>query len=1032
MLVAPAGFGKSTLAAAYARDSGGAVAWLTLQPADRDTRRLFTRLADALDAGFGETDSVSELRRGLRDRAEGVGLARLLLDDLAQAPTGFIVVLDDFHLVGDAEDATNAIDALIRDLPEAGQIVITAREAPAVSMTRLVVDGAVFPLGTEDLRFTLDETRALREKIRAAARVDGEPESVDATRAAEEDLRDQQAAGWVAGILLGGAPRQLNIGGGSLLGSYVEREVLTRLTPTEQGWLEMLSVLDVITQQAAERMLGPANWQARLLALTERCPFLVAGQDGTYALHGLVRETVLNRLRRSPDDRSTHAWSVARELASEASDPVGVVRACQELGQIDGAVELVRRAANEAVQTGRWQAVLVTLELLPEVVRRAHPDLSLIEARALWNGGHPERAYEAAESALQYGGRVGDVVVQISALVELAFVTFTNDMAAAVDWLSAADHLLRHNDLPAETRRLLEGRALGVRGICEHIRGDSAAARSSFEDAERLLNLSGPSRDLALVQQNFGSFCNRTGDYQTAEAALSAAAAHWRLMGDRNGLALTQTVLGDLHLRLGNLDSAGAEFNDALTAARAVGALRMEAFATVSLGQWHRANGRLHEAIATFDEGLRLADEIVERELFADALVWRAEVSLLCDDLPTARQLLARAQTEGQRIGANATLAAIDRALGRLHLVDGAGARAVSHLEAAIERGGPGWGPDQRAETLFWLANAYLNLGRVQQATDSLEQAIAITEQANLPALLAGPAAEDGRLLQHGRQIGLKPVLLAEVERLAATRRPWTGVAAAPVSVLVENKLPRLDVQLFGSFVLHRDGQIITRTSRKVDRARELAALLILHPKGLPDDTIAELMFPDMPREKALHNLQMAAYSLRGDLGSKAAVRYGARSYQLNPQLELVADVRDFDAALAKARGGTGEALVQSLSRALALYRGPLLADAAWAWLDPVRLDYRSRYVSAALQLADVLAARDPARSDGLAEQVLAEAPETDLAYERLMENARRRRDQHAMRRIAKQYEHAARQFGFPINRYLTDEGGSQPKRAAR
>ena len=119
------------------------------------------------------------------------------------------------------------------------------------------------------------------------------------------------------------------------------------------------------------------------------------------------------------------------------------------------------------------------------------------------------------------------------------------------------------------------------------------------------------------------------------------------------------------------------------------------------------------------------------------------------------------------------------------------------------------------------------------------------------------------------------------------------------------------------------------------------------------------MMFPDMPREKALHNLQMAAYSLRNDLGSKAAVRYGARSYQLNPQLELVADVRDFDAALRRARGSTGDALIAALTRAVELYRGPLLADAAWHWLEPVRLDYRSRYVAAALQLADVLAPID-------------------------------------------------------------------------
>jgi LuxR family maltose regulon positive regulatory protein len=1014
LLVAAAGFGKSTLAATYARDSGAAVAWLTLQPADRDSRRLFARLADALDAGFGEPDSVPELRHGLAEGADGVGLARLLLDDLAQAPAGFIIVLDDFHVVGEAEDVVNAVDALIRDLPEAGQIVITAREAPPLSMTRLVVEGAVFPLGTEDLRFSPDETRALREAIGGDA------------------SRDEQAEGWVAGILLGGAPRQLGVGGGSLLGAYVEREVLARLSATEQAWLEMLSVFDTITPHAAERMLGPGNWASRLISLTERCAFLVAGQDGTYRLHGLVRETVLNRLRRSPDDRSTHAWAIARELAEEASDPVGVVRACQELGQLDGAVELVRRAAAESLRAGRWAAVLVTLELLPVGLRRANPDLSLIEARGLAITGHPERAHEAAESALQYGGRTGDVSVQIAALIELAFVTFPSDMPAAEDWLSAADHLLRHSELALDVRNSLEGRALGVRGICAQIRGDIGLARTCFENGERMLGLLGPSRDLALIQQNFGSFCNRTGDYPTAQAMLAAAASHWRLMGDHNGLATTQTILGDLHLRQGNLDAAGAALNDAVTAARSVGALRIEAFATVSLGQWHRANGRLNEAVAAFDEGLRLAEEIVERELLADTLVLRAETALVRGDQAEARQLLARAQAEAQRVGSSATQASVDRALGRLHLVDGAAERAVNHLEAAVRRAGDGWGPDQQAETLYWTGTAYLELGRAQQATAYLEQAVAIAQQAELPALIAGPAAEDPRLLQHGREIGLNPVFLAEVERLSATRRPWTGVPPAPVAVLVLNELPRIEAQLFGSFVLHRDGQLVTKGSRKVDRARELAALLILNPKGLPDDAIAERMFPEMPRESALHNLQMAAYSLRKDLGSKAAVRYGARSYQLNPQLELIADAREFDAALSRARGATGPILVQSLARAIDLYRGPLIADAAWEWLEPVRLEYQSRYISAALELADVLAPSDLARSDGLAEAVLAVAPETDMAYERLLQNARQRRDVNALRRIAKRYEQAAAQFGFRVNPYLTDEGGSGGTRAAR
>jgi hypothetical protein len=85
------------------------------------------------------------------------------------------------------------------------------------------------------------------------------------------------------------------------------------------------------------------------------------------------------------------------------------------------------------------------------------------------------------------------------------------------------------------------------------------------------------------------------------------------------------------------------------------------------------------------------------------------------------------------------------------------------------------------------------------------------------------------------------------------------------------------------------------------------------------------------------------------------------------------------------------------------------------------------------LQLADVLAPLDVARSDGLAEAVLAVAPETDMAYERLIQNARRARDLNALGRLVRRYEKAAVQHGFPINPHLTDEqGGSAGARALR
>ncbi|HET6316756.1 MAG TPA: hypothetical protein VFG86_09875, partial [Chloroflexota bacterium] len=314
LLVAPAGFGKSTLAASYARDSGAALAWLALRPSDRDSRRFFIRLAETFEAAFEEP--LSELRRALHAGAEGVGLARALLADLLHAPDGFMLILDDFHSVDDAAEIVESVDTIVRDLPEAGQVVITAREPPALSMTRLLTSGAVFPLGIEELRFTDEESRALRASL------------------GWQETDADQAEGWVAGILLGGAPHQLGIAGGTLLGGYVEREVLGRLQQTEQQWLETLSVLDTITPSATERLLGTALWLPRLRALSARCPFLVPGQDGSYRLHGLVREALLNRLRRTDADRASHAWTVVSELAEEARDTGAMVHACQELGQL--------------------------------------------------------------------------------------------------------------------------------------------------------------------------------------------------------------------------------------------------------------------------------------------------------------------------------------------------------------------------------------------------------------------------------------------------------------------------------------------------------------------------------------------------------------------------------------------------------------------------------------------------------------------------------------------------------------------------
>ena len=226
--------------------------------------------------------------------------------------------------------------------------------------------------------------------------------------------------------------------------------------------------------------------------------------------------------------------------------------------------------------------------------------------------------------------------------------------------------------------------------------------------------------------------------------------------------------------------------------------------------------------------------------------------------------------------------------------------------------------------------------------------------------MLAVPRPRIRRLLRHGQRARRQPALLGTIERLAADAQPWTGVDSAEVAVIWSHERAAAPGRaVVRVFVFHRDGELVESRSRKVDRARELLALLILNPKGLPDATIAEQMWPEMTRERALHNLQSAAYSLRGDLGSEAAVRFSAKTYQLNPQVEIIADVRALRGR-ADARAWRDRRAIDRGAHARPSSCIPIRSSRTWPGTGSSRCapNTASVYVGAALQLADLVAPR--------------------------------------------------------------------------
>src|SRR5919204_3038204 len=99
LVCAPAGFGKTTLLANWARASRRPVAWLSLDAGDSDPARFWRYAAAALDQlqpGLGR--QVAGLLHGVQQPPlEAVVTA--VVNHLAATPDEVVLILDDYHLV---------------------------------------------------------------------------------------------------------------------------------------------------------------------------------------------------------------------------------------------------------------------------------------------------------------------------------------------------------------------------------------------------------------------------------------------------------------------------------------------------------------------------------------------------------------------------------------------------------------------------------------------------------------------------------------------------------------------------------------------------------------------------------------------------------------------------------------------------------------------------------------------------------------------------------------------------------------------
>ena len=338
-LVAPAGYGKTTLAAQWAERDRRPFAWVSLDDSDNDAALLLGRLAAALDR-IDPTAAVASASVR-KPTAWTTELARLA-SRLSSFPD-FVLVVDDAHLLR-SRNATKAIATLVEHVPPGSTLVLAGRLTPGLPIARLRAGGKLLELRTDDLALTARESEALLRALDAGL--------------ANDDAADllERCEGWAAGIRLGAlavrdqddAVRDHAVPGGDdlFLAEYFRSEFLSHLTPDLLTFLRRTSVLEHLTAPVCDAVLERTD-SGRVLASLERMHVLLAPLDRhgeAYRCHPLFRDLLRRELAENEPELGAVLHRRAADWFEAHDDPESALRHAESSGDTDRTARIVARS----------------------------------------------------------------------------------------------------------------------------------------------------------------------------------------------------------------------------------------------------------------------------------------------------------------------------------------------------------------------------------------------------------------------------------------------------------------------------------------------------------------------------------------------------------------------------------------------------------------------------------------------------------------------------------------------------------------
>ncbi len=387
-VVAPAGFGKTSLIVDWLATTTGPVAWVSLDEADDDPSRLVETILAAV--GMAGVASGARVRPLLRadQPAPAHALGEALARDLADAPAGLVLVLDDLQHLRSA-GAYGVIGGLIAAQPANRQLhlVLASRNDPGGIADRGRLGDRLVDIRASDLRLDRPEAGAVAARLQPPPG----PDLVDRAFAASH--------GWPAAfrlMLTGGQAAPLADVEQSI--DWLVESACGTLHPDLVERLTHGSVAEHISDELLGH-LAPGTGDAGSMAdvpLVDALAIRIG--DGTWRrLHPLLRESLRRRLRTVHGDAATRAANLAAsQWFEQAGDMIQAIRHALAAGDQARAGLLIETAGIAALNNERWDHLAALLDLVPESLDAVRPGLLALRCWRSYSLAGPSLGEEIA------------------------------------------------------------------------------------------------------------------------------------------------------------------------------------------------------------------------------------------------------------------------------------------------------------------------------------------------------------------------------------------------------------------------------------------------------------------------------------------------------------------------------------------------------------------------------------------------------------------------------------------------------------